>query len=110
MSGYAFGDTDLAARRLALLGETFAESSSTFMRESAGMPLGLVADFGCGPGYSTHLMANTLTPEHTVGLDNSESFLAQAQRTASDRVSFHLHDITTVPFPLARIHRRRASG
>ena len=97
--GYAFGDTDLAARRLALLAETFAESSRTFMRESVDRRLAMAADLGCGPGYSTHLLAGTLTPDHTVGLDNSESFLGLAQATASDKVSFRLHDITTGPFP-----------
>ena len=50
---YAFGDTDLAARRLALLAETFAESSRAFMREAAGGRLRMAADLGCGPGYST---------------------------------------------------------
>ena len=96
---YAFGDTDLAARRLALLAETFAESSRAFMREAARMGLRMVADLGCGPGYSTHLLARALEPGHTVGLDNSESFLALAFQTATDRVSFRLYDITTGPFP-----------
>ena len=96
---YAFGDTDLAARRLALLAETFAESSRAFMRESAAGRLRIAADLGCGPGYSTHLLAGTLAPDHTVGLDNSESFLDLARATASERVSFRLHDITTGPFP-----------
>ena len=96
---YAFGDTDLAARRLALLAQTFAKSSRTFMREAAGRRLRMAADLGCGPGYSTHLLASTLAPGHTVGLDNSESFLDLARQTASNSVSFRLHDITTGPFP-----------
>jgi len=69
------------------------------MREAAGNRPSKAADLGCGPGYSTHLLAGTLEPGHTVGLDNSESFLALARPTASGRVSFHLHDITTGPFP-----------
>ena len=96
---YAFGDSDLAARRLALLAETFARSSRAFMREAAGGRPRMAADLGCGPGYSTHLLAGTLAPGHTVGLDNSESFLDLARPTASDSVSFRLHDITTGPFP-----------
>ncbi len=100
MSAYAFGDTDLAARRLKLLADTFSASSSAFLRESAKTPPKLAADLGCGPGYSTHLVADTLAPRHTAGLDNSESFLSQARLTASGRVSFHLHDITNAPFPL----------
>ena len=97
---YAFGDTGLAAQRLALLAETFAESSRLFMRESVERRPRIAADLGCGPGYSTRLLADTLSPVQTVGLDNSESFLNIATKTtASDRVSFRLHDITTGPFP-----------
>ena len=99
--GYAFGDTTLAARRLALLGETFSESTRVFMRESVDTPLEMAADLGCGPGHTTHLLAEALSPSHTVGLDNSESFVGLAQSTASDTVSFLLHDITTGPFPSA---------
>ena len=54
---------------------------------------------GLRPGYSTHLLADALAPDHTVGLDNSESFLALARPTATASVSFRLHDITTGPFP-----------
>lgn len=96
---YAFGDTDLAARRLGLLAETFARSSRTFMVEAAHTGLRLAADLGCGPGYSTHLLAGTLEPAFTIGLDSSESFLDLARPTASDKVSFLRHDITTGPFP-----------
>ena len=99
--GYAFGDTTLAAKRLVLLGETFSESTRAFMRESVDTPLEMAADLGCGPGYTTHLLADTLSPSHTVGLDNSESFVGLAQSTASDTVSFRLHDITSGPFPSA---------
>ena len=99
MTGYAFGDTGVAARRLARLAEIFEESSAAFMRRSVDFRPRLAVDLGCGPGYSTRLVANVLKPERTVGLDNSESFLAHARTTASEGVSFHLHDITTTPFP-----------
>lgn len=101
MTGYVFGDSDLAARRLALVAETFAKTSAAFMRESVTTRPQLAADLGCGPGYTTHLVADTLKPERTVGLDNSENFLAHVRTNASNRVSFHLHDITTAPFPEA---------
>lgn len=98
---YTFGDSDLAARRLALVAETFAGTSAAFMREAVTTRPQLAADLGCGPGYTTHLLADTLNPERTVGLDNSENFLADIRTNDSDRVSFHLHDITTAPFPEA---------
>lgn len=100
-STYTFGDSDLAAWRLALVAETFAGTSAAFMRESVTTRPQLAADLGCGPGYTTHLLADTLKPERTVGLDNSENFLAHTSTAASDNVSFHLHDITTAPFPEA---------
>ena len=99
MRDYAFGDSGLAARRLSLVAETFAESSRAFLLESVKARPQLAADLGCGPGYTTKLLADTLDPNHTVGLDNSESFLAQARTTATEKVSFRLHDITSVPFP-----------
>jgi len=99
-TSYAFGDSGLAAQRLALLANTFAESSAEFMRQSVETPPQRAADLGCGPGYSTDLLANTLKPDHTVGLDNSENFLTYARTTtATARVSFHHHDIATAPFP-----------
>ena len=98
-TAYAFGDSGLAAQRLALLADTFAESSRAFMRQSVETPPRRAADLGCGPGYSTHLLADTLTPDHTVGLDNSESFLAYARTTANAKVSFQHHDIRAAPFP-----------
>ena len=96
---YTFGDSGLAARRLSLVAETFAESSRAFLLESVKARPQLAADLGCGPGYTTRLLAETLDPEHAVGLDNSESFLAQARTIATEKVSFQLHDITSAPFP-----------
>ena len=97
--GYAFGDSGLAARRLSLLAETFAETSAAFMRESVQTRPQLAADLGCGPGYTTRLVADTLDPVRTVGLDNSENFLADVRTSASANVSFHLHDLTEAPSP-----------
>ena len=99
MTSYAFGDSDLASRRLAVLAGTFAGSSSEFMRRSVKTRPRLAVDLGCGPGYSTQLLASILNPEHTAGLDNSEKFLAHAKARASTSVSFYLHDITKTPFP-----------
>lgn len=98
---YAFGDSGPAARRLSFVAEIFAESSRAFIREAVDSRPQLAADLRCGPGYTTHLLATTLDPERTVGLDNSENFIAHARTTVSRGVSFLLHDITTAPFPEA---------
>lgn len=96
---YAFGDTDLAARRLKVLADAFAASSRAFLTGAADVRPQLAADLGCGPGYTTHLLADTLECEQAIGLDNSEHFIALAERTATDKVCFRLHDVTNVPFP-----------
>ncbi|MXY00671.1 MAG: class I SAM-dependent methyltransferase [Chloroflexi bacterium] len=96
---YAFGDSPVAAERLSLLAQTYAASSRAFLRASVDFRPDLAADLGCGPGHSTHLLANALKPAQTIGFDNSESFLAQALTTGTESVRFELHDITAAPFP-----------
>jgi trans-aconitate 2-methyltransferase len=97
---YAFGDSDIAARRLELLAAVFASSSRPFLLRAAGDNPRLVVDLGCGPGHSTRFLADVLPCEHVAGLDNSEHFLARARQTPTEKLSFHLHDVTAVPFPV----------
>jgi len=97
---YLFGDTDLAARRLKVLAGAFAPSSKAFLGEAADCRPRVAADLGCGPGYTTHLLADALECEQAVGLDNSEHFIRLAEQRATDKVSFRLHDVTGAPFPI----------
>ena len=97
---YLFGDTDLAARRLKVLAGAFAASSEVFLSETDNRSPQLAVDLGCGPGYTTHMLADTLGCEQAVGLDNSEHFVRLATKTATDKVSFHLHDVMRVPLPV----------
>lgn len=97
---YAFGDTDVAARRLKYLVEVFAEPSRAFLLDAVKEQRRLAVDLGCGPGYSTHFLAEVLDCRRVVGLDISERFIALAKETETDRVSFRLHDVTAVPFPV----------
>ena len=97
---YLFGDTDIAAQRLRLLADVFAEPSRAFLRELTTEKPGLAVDLGCGPGFSTLLLAETLQCDHAAGLDNSQHFIWLAQGTATERVSFYLHDVLSIPFPV----------
>lgn len=97
---YLFGDTDLAARRLEVLAEVFAESTRAFLLAADIDRQRLAVDLGCGPGYSTHLLSDLLECDHVAGLDRSEHFISLAQKTKEENVSFHLHDVATVPFPV----------
>jgi SAM-dependent methyltransferase len=95
---YAFGDSDLASRRLALLAEVFEPSSRAFLRRAGPSGAALAVDLGCGPGFTTRLLAETLAAARTTGMDTSESFLAQA-RAAVPACAFAAHDVGVVPFP-----------
>src|SRR5260370_22398603 len=104
---YAFGDTDIAARRLELLAHVFEHATRAFLREAPAARLGLAQnlaqkiaiDLGCGPGFTTHLIAEALGFSRVVGLETSERFIELARATANARVSFELHDVCCVPFP-----------
>lgn len=97
---YLFGDSDLAARRLRLVAEVFAATSREFMILAAARCPSLAVELGCGPGHTTHLLADALACRQVVGLDSSDHFIALAGKTATAQVSFRLHDATTVPFPV----------
>ena len=97
---YLFGDTDLAAQRLQLLAEVFAESTTPFLQQAVPGAPHLALDLGCGPGFTTHLLDQVLRPDRLVGLDNAQRFIARAQQTTTATVSFQQHDVTVVPFPV----------
>lgn len=96
---YLFGDSDIAAQRLKALHEIFKESTEVLLRSAVVRPPRLALDLGCGPGYTTHLLADLLKCNHVLGIDNSEHFINLAHETENEYVSFKLHDVTTVPFP-----------
>jgi len=96
---YTFGDSDLAAERLRLLAEAFAPSSRAFVGRLGREPVRLAIDLGCGPGYTTALLAAGTGATTTIGLDSSARFLARAWRQAARGVAFGEHDVTRVPFP-----------
>jgi organic hydroperoxide reductase OsmC/OhrA/SAM-dependent methyltransferase len=99
---YAFGDNEVARRRLALLAEVFNPSSRSFLAEHAPRRARFALDLGCGPGATTRLVAEAIRAERTVGLDCSPSFLAaaRAEHTGAG-LAFVEHDVTRTPFPAA---------
>ena len=80
---YQFGDTDLAARRLAVLAEPFGETTAAFLQDAAPRDAGLALDLGCGPGHTTHPLARS---------------------TETSRITFRHHDVTHTPFPVPGAH------
>lgn len=97
---YLFGDTDRAALRLRVLAEVYATSSRAFLQEVVQTTPQLALDLGCGPGYTTRLPAETTHAARAIGLESSERFVALAQKESTEHISFLLHDVTQVPFPI----------
>ena len=95
---YLFGDTELAARRLEVVARAFAPSSRAFAADAAGRRRSFAVDLGCGPGYTTHLLAEASQCRRAVGLDRSAYFVELAEKTATAVVSFRRHDLTSIPF------------
>jgi len=97
-SRYTFGDSEPAAVRLRLLSEVLAASSSALLGAGVGARPGLAVDLGCGPGYSTALVAAASDARHTVGLDRSATFVSAAA-ARFPALRFARHDVTQLPFP-----------
>jgi len=95
---YLFGDSDLASARLRLLAQVFEPSSRAFLSRLPGSAPRRIADLGCGPGYTTRLLAEAFPNAHILGLDNSAAYIEQARRAAAPGVEFHLADART-PLP-----------
>ena len=100
---YTFGDTDVAAARLRLLASVFAPGSARLLgtlTDSVGA-CALALDLGCGPGYTTELLAQHIAAERVIGLDQSPRLLEQARRERNNRrLSFELGDVSKAPFTL----------
>ncbi len=102
MTSYAFGDNDLAVERLAKVAELFASSSARFLGASVAFPVNLAVDLGCGSGHTTRLLASTVSPARTVGLDASAGMVEVAGGEGDRGVALEYlrHDVTAVPFPV----------
>jgi trans-aconitate 2-methyltransferase len=97
---YTFGDTDIAGLRLKLLADVYESSSGEFLRSLKLMRPRLCIDLGCGPGYTTELVQQTLLPVRTIGIDQSEQFLERAVQRKTESMQFLRHDVTSMPLPV----------
>jgi SAM-dependent methyltransferase len=83
-SDYTFGDSDLAARRLELLGSTFQDTTREFLRSAAPSEPALAVDLGSGTGHTTVLLRETLHPALTIAVDFSPAYVEQTRERAGD--------------------------
>jgi trans-aconitate 2-methyltransferase len=97
---YLFGDDDGAAQRLKLLARVYRESTRDFLLRATGSVLyPLALDLGCGPGFTTRLIADTVRCDRIIGLDSSKAFTELARANFGEPLAFFEHDVTATPFP-----------
>jgi trans-aconitate 2-methyltransferase len=100
-TAYAFRDSAAAAERLRLVAEIFEPTSRTFLAASGRRGVGLALDLGCGPGYTTRLLAAALRPRHVIGLDSSAAFLDLARRDGGEYRRLDVESDAVPPADLA---------
>jgi trans-aconitate 2-methyltransferase len=98
-SSYTFGDSELAASRLARVAANFEPASRPFLERAAPRDAVRALDLGCGPGHTTRLLRDVCAPRETLGLDASDAFVRLAGATPEPGLAFAVHDVTRVPFP-----------
>jgi SAM-dependent methyltransferase len=96
---YTFGTSATAASRLEDVAKYFNPLAADLIQRFAYTPCHIAVDIGCGPGFTTNMLAAAANCQKTYGLDRSREFLDIAtQRFA--HCTFLEHDVTQVPFPV----------
>ena len=96
---YTFGDGERASARLKRLAEVYEPETRQLLERCGVRTPRLAVDLGCGPGWSTRLLRDVLTPQRTLGLDASASFITEARKRHGPEVEFEVHDVVRTPFP-----------
>src|SRR5512139_362061 len=96
---YTLGTDRTAALRLETLSSFFNLHSLQFIQEFITAPVKSALDLGCGPGFTTAMIAEATGCPNVCGLDSSSRFLkAAAARFTQCR--FLKHDVSHTPFPV----------
>lgn len=96
---YTFGTSSTAASRLEEIGKCFNPLAADFIRQFVPALRDIAVDLGCGPGFTTNMLAEATGCPKTYGLDSSPKFLEMAGQRFS-HCTFLDHDVTKVPFPV----------
>ena len=92
-TNYAFGDSDIARERLALVADTFEAPTRRLLDDVPPMQPRYVVDMGCGPGHSSALLRARFPHSEVTGLDESEAMVEEA-RSRVPGAWFTVADVT----------------
>jgi trans-aconitate 2-methyltransferase len=93
LSEYAFGDTELARQRLAILADVFAPTTRALLRDLPRTFVRYILDLGCGPGHTTALLRQHFPLAEITGFDASAAMLDEARARVPD-ATFAAFDVT----------------
>ena len=79
MAHYTYGSDPLAVERLELVAHAYEPVSRRFLVGHAPAHPDIALDLGCGPGFSTQLVADVCAPTQLFDVDASSEFLAVAR-------------------------------
>lgn len=96
---YTLGTTRTAALRLETLASFFNPFSRQFIQEHTRGSFQSAVDLGCGPGFTTAMLAEATGCPDVYGLDSSARFL-KAAAARFKQYRFLKHDVSRVPFPV----------
>ena len=96
---YSYGTDDAAAKRLELLSCLFNPYSEAFIKNCSPGNVESALDLGCGPGFTTAMLAGATGANMVYGIDNSENLLARASQRFP-QYGFIKHNVTETPFPV----------
>lgn len=96
---YTFGDTITANERLKTIADFFNPLSAEFISDNLQTGIHSLLDLGCGPGYTTDMLAKTTNARSVTGIDTSDSFLDYARQKYHD-YNFIKHDVRHKPLPV----------
>lgn len=100
MARYTFGTDDPGARRLETIARFFNPLAARVIQQHLDdQPRQSAVDLGCGPGFSTDMLAKASGCSKTYGLDSAIHFIKLAEARFPN-YTFILHDLTQIPFPV----------
>ncbi len=79
MNEYAFGDSEIARERLALVADTFSAPTRQLLADLPPRQPRYVVDMGCGPGHTTALLRARFPHSEVTGLDASAAMIEEAR-------------------------------
>jgi trans-aconitate 2-methyltransferase len=78
-ASYAFGDSEVARERLAIVADTFAAPTRRVLEDLPRREPRYVIDMGCGPGHTTALLRACFPHAAVTGLDSSAAMVEEAR-------------------------------